>query len=115
MSGVEILNQTIVYEQTTSFIPVIICGSVGIIVGFLIGYFEAYEFVDGFLGAFAGIFIGVLIGLILSVGTTKTTDKIDYIKYQVTISDEVNFNEFCDKYEILKQEGKIYTVKEVEK
>lgn len=115
MSGVEILNQTIVYEQTTSFMPVIICGSIGIIVGFLIGYFEVDDFFEGCMGAVVGILIGSIIGLILSVGTIKTTDKIDYIKYQVTVSDEVNFNEFCDKYELLKQEGKIYTVKEVEK
>lgn len=34
--------------------------------------------------------------------------------YKVTISDEVNFVEFNDKYEIIDQDGLIYTIKEKE-
>lgn len=34
--------------------------------------------------------------------------------YKVTISDEVNFVEFNNKYEIIDQEGLIYTIKEKE-
>lgn len=33
-------------------------------------------------------------------------------QYKVTISDEVSMNDFLDKYEIVSQEGKIYTVRE---
>jgi hypothetical protein len=32
--------------------------------------------------------------------------------YKVTISDEVSMNDFLERYEILEQEGKIYTVRE---
>ena len=32
--------------------------------------------------------------------------------YKVTISDEVNFVEFSNKYEIIDQDGLIYTIKE---
>jgi hypothetical protein len=35
-----------------------------------------------------------------------------YPTYKVIISDEVSMNEFMGKYEILNQDGKIYTVKE---
>ena len=35
--------------------------------------------------------------------------------YQVTIDDSVSMNEFQSKYDIIKVEGKIYTVKEVDK
>lgn len=35
-------------------------------------------------------------------------------RYQVIISDEVNFNNFNDCYKIIKQEGLIYTVEERE-
>ena len=35
-----------------------------------------------------------------------------YPTYKVTIADEVSMNEFMDRYEILNQDGKIYTVKE---
>ena len=35
-------------------------------------------------------------------------------RYQVIVSDEVNFNNFNDYYKIIKQEGLIYTVEERE-
>lgn len=31
-------------------------------------------------------------------------------RYKVTISNEVKFNEFNEKYEIIRKDGKIYTV-----
>lgn len=31
-------------------------------------------------------------------------------RYEVIISDDVNFNEFSSKYEVVKQEGLIYTI-----
>lgn len=33
-------------------------------------------------------------------------------RYEVTISDDVNFNEFNSRYEVVKQEGLIYTIVE---
>ena len=62
-------------------------------------------------GALVGLFIGMFVGLLFSnlVGIVE----IEYYPtYKVTISDEVSMNEFMDKYEILNQDGKIYTVKE---
>lgn len=42
---------------------------------------------------------------------TKTP--IEYAnQYKVTISDEVLMNEFTEKYDIISQEGRIYTVRE---
>ena len=35
--------------------------------------------------------------------------------YKVTISDEVSFNEVSEKYDIIDQEGLIYTITEKEK
>ena len=40
--------------------------------------------------------------------------KTDKYTYKVTISDEVNFVEFNNKYEIIDQDGLIYTIKEKE-
>ena len=55
------------------------------------------------IGIAAGLLAGILVGL---------TEIEHYETYKVTISDEVSMNEFMDKYEILNQDGKIYTVKE---
>lgn len=38
----------------------------------------------------------------------------DYVKYDVLISEDVDFQEFYDKYEILEAKGQVYTVKEIE-
>lgn len=35
--------------------------------------------------------------------------------YEVTIDESVNFNEVYEKYEIISQNGKIYTIKEKDK
>lgn len=40
--------------------------------------------------------------------------KLDHVEYQVTISDDVPAVEFNSKYEIVNQNGKIYTIKEKE-
>ena len=38
----------------------------------------------------------------------------DYVKYDVLISEDVDFQEFYNKYEILDAKGQVYTVKEIE-
>lgn len=59
--------------------------------------------------------IAVFFLLILEILTQSIKGKeIDYIEYKVTIDDSVPMTEFYQRYEILDQEGKIYTVKEKE-
>ena len=115
MNGVEILNQTNVYQ--TEDYPWIIGVLVG--VGFVIGLiylikdYATYGKSTGGDAAFIMLTaLGLVLGLITYICTMHETDKVDYIKYQVTISEEVSLTDFLDKYEILDQEGKIYTVKE---
>ena len=58
------------------------------------------------LGAFIGVMLGGAFGTLFNI-------PIEYItEYKVIVSDEVNFNEFQEKYEIINQEGKIYTIRE---
>lgn len=56
-------------------------------------------------------FILFVIGMFCMAFVTKGTGKYEY---KVTISDEVNFVEFNNKYEIIDQDGLIYTIKEKE-
>ena len=60
------------------------------------------------IGIVGGLIIGGIVG---NIGKTPTAYETHY---KVTIDDSVSMNEFLDKYEILDQEGKIYTVKERE-
>jgi hypothetical protein len=111
MNGVEILSSEIIYNG-------ILPGWAGclgfmlIIAGVIVAAFGGSENDLTFVSV--GV-IGVVIGLILFVlALSSSTTDINYIEYKVTIDDSVSMNEFLDKYEILDQEGKIYTVKERE-
>ena len=54
----------------------------------------------------------MLIGTIL--GASINTNSVHHIEYKVTIDDTVVMNDFMEQYEIIDQEGKIYTIKERE-
>ena len=62
-----------------------------------------------------GLITGVVFGVIISAMFAATATPSEYeTQYKVTISDEVLMNEFLDRYEIVCQEGKIYTGREIE-
>ena len=115
IEGVEILSQTNVYEYTESGWLLFLFLGIGFVVGLILAIRMWIDL--GFNGAgicciIACTGLGLVIGFIVVGISKEPTDIVDYVEYKVTISDEVNFNEFADKYEILDQEGKIYTVKE---
>ena len=58
----------------------------------------------------AGVIGGLLIGL--STGFASSEPTAYETQYKITVSDEVPMNEFLGHYEIIDQEGKIYTVRE---
>lgn len=40
---------------------------------------------------------------------------VEVTTYQVILNDDVSYNEFIEKYEVIKQEGRIYTIYEKDK
>ena len=60
-----------------------------------------------------GLFVGVLMGGIVGLLPGFTTKPIEFKdQYKVLISEEVSMVEFMEKYEIVEQEGRIYTIEE---
>ena len=60
------------------------------------------------------ILLGVVLLLSILLGNIGHGEPTEYeTHYKVTISDEVSMNDFLERYEIVDQEGKIYTVREV--
>ena len=59
----------------------------------------------------AGVLAGALLGLVAGGICCTESDEVE-ISYKVTVSEEVSLNDFMEKYEIIDQEGKIYTVRE---
>jgi len=60
-----------------------------------------------FLTGMVLLIIGI-IGYI--IGNNNPISKTPHQEYKVTISDELSYSDFTSKYEVLDQEGKIYTV-----
>ena len=79
---------------------------VGIITSFL-----SDDWSNSLCGVFAGIIIGLFFGAMVGDVMLHTPTAYE-TQYKVTVSDEVPINEFLEKYEIIEQEGKIYTIRE---
>lgn len=115
IEGIEILSQVEVGTNTSMDWVVF-------------GLFTASFFVIGLAVAVMGscptgiewfgcILIGLLVGALGSlfgglVGRTVGEPTEFETHYKVTISDEVPMNEFLERYEIIEQDGKIYTIRE---
>lgn len=116
MNGVEILSQETIYETAFLWWLILIFAGGGLIIGIIITIIRYidYEFFDpaDLVIIFLCVIIGGGVGTIGMLMSEDETDTIDHIEYKVIIDDSVSMNEFLNKYEILDQEGKIYTVRE---
>ena len=116
MDGVTILNEFEVVTKTVfsweSFWWGALTGAIiGVGTAVIFGLQEA-EWLAFFVGLgvfcmFFGLFIGLLGGFVLK------PKPVEYeTHYEVSINEEVNMQEFMDKYEIIETRGSIYTVRE---
>lgn len=109
MAGVTILSEQTVYNTLVpEWAAIVAC--VGLFVIWLIGFiFIATDRDKSLIICMIGILILSAVAICSLIDNKKS---INHIEYKVTIEDSVSINEFLDKYEILDQEGKIYTIKE---
>lgn len=67
---------------------------------------------DAFVPSFI-VSIFTLLGIFVSIhGFTHLPENKYQTIYEVTVSDDVNFNEFNSKYQVVKQDSLIYTIVE---
>lgn len=100
IEGVEILSMRQNYEWALLIMPILylIISILSIIIAFREKRVSQFVFF-GIIAFFC---------VILFFGFFKS----NYIEYEVTINDSVSFTEFMDRYEVLDENGDIYTVKE---
>lgn len=113
MNGIEILasNQVVTgYDLSSAAInsmvaTFIVCIGIGIYF-----FIKERDFVDILGMAVAGLFLSIIFGGSVQ-SITKEPSGYE-TQYKITISDEVKMNDFYEKYEIVDQDGKIFTVRE---
>lgn len=105
-------------EGITVLNTIIISGAVGIGTFILMGLASAiFSFLIG-LVIWDGEVVPAIIASVLSIALTLgiagfiNEDATDTVRYEVTISDEVNLTEFNERYEIIEQRGDIYVIEE---
>lgn len=82
----------------------------GLVLGFLCSLYAFFSTDSLLFGITIFIIMGLFLGFILGVSVEKYADTMP--TYKVTINDTISINEFYERYEILEQEGKIFTIKE---
>ena len=108
MEGIEVLATIPEGTNLVANLPFAII--VGGIVWLGVGIWYATETDSIISGLVIGFLVGAIAFMITAGISMKPTEFID--TYKVTISDDIKLNEFYERYEILEQEGKIFTIKE---
>ena len=110
MAGVTILGSEVVMTEHPLGVIFVIIGLILLVLSIIIGFVLKEK-------SIAPMLIFAAIGTVLSFGGMgwASINKVeDYVKYDVLISEDVVFQEFYNKYEILEAKGQVYTVREIE-
>lgn len=114
MQGVEILTSAQVVTEWSPNMTAFWITVVVVLVAFIIGgiIFSIQE--DDWSILYIFIMCGAIVNLILGcfTGELLKTPASYETEYKVIISDEVTLNEFYEHYEVIAQDGKIFTVRE---
>ena len=114
MNGIEILaTEEVATEYIFNWTACLIAA--GAILGFfvILGIVVSITSCDWFnvtIGCILGIIFSVVFGIVTGDITSIPTEY--ETQYKVVISDEIKMNEFSENYEIVNQDGKIYTIRE---
>lgn len=114
MTGVEILaSKEIVVETVFNWTAFWICAGIVFVFFIAMGLFLSVNennYSNLFICFVIGIGMGVLFGSILGVGFG--TPAAYETQYDVIISPEVSMAEFYERYEVIEQDGRIFTIRE---
>lgn len=61
------------------------------------------------------LYVGGIFCIVVAIICYATNNPVKVTTYQVILDDSISYNEFIEKYEVIKQEGRIYTIYEKDK
>lgn len=106
LEGITVLN-TFVISSAIGIGSFILLGVACIFIGFLVGL-VVWD------GEVVPAIISSILSAILCLGIAGfiNKDATDTVRYEVTISEEVNLTDFTERYKIIEQRGNIYVIEE---
>lgn len=112
MDGITVLSQNEIMDIPTWTLVITMIGIITFAISLIIALNVNQEIIETIFGIISICFfilfiVGICCMCFVEIGTGEYT-------YKVTISDEVNFVEFNNKYEVIDKDGLIYTIKEKE-
>lgn len=117
MDGITILNEIIIDNADGAIVSAIFNGVIIVLALWIsISMFKLVKddnspiIVFCFIMALLMLFTGIAV---LPISISRLSD-LPIVQYEVTISDDVSFTEFTEKYNIIEQRGEIYVVQEKE-
>lgn len=104
LEGITVLSQTELYDAP---VAKVMFPAMVVLVGclFICVLFEVDESVSGLLSVFAAFLAAIAMYSITKYPTGE-------YEYECAIEDSVSMTEFCERYEIVDQRGKIYIIRE---
>lgn len=116
LEGIHILNtyEIVNPDWTDTMFPAAVFGFITLCGIALIIYMlcDVKQMKDAFVPS-AIVIVFTLISMVISIyGFTHLPENKYQTRYDVTIDDTVNFNEFTSQYEVVKHEGLIYSIVE---
>ena len=111
MEGITILSQSDVYYLTDIAVTHIFPG---LIIAFLGTLTSLIFFENHFTKTGVTVLLCGLVGLASFIAGMCMPQEFSHIQYKVSVDEEVNLIDFTSQYEIINQEGLIFTIKEKE-
>lgn len=113
MDGVKVLfSQEITAPSEFNWVAMVICLGIFLAFGIILGIFAHYceeDFLP-FMWMFPCVFFGALLGFLFGILVPREDTAVKLHKQKVIIDETVSMKEFNERYEIVGQEGNIYTV-----
>ena len=111
MEGIEILNATSIYNTLLPEWTIVI----GVMLIFVFAIMATVCIcIDRYGWMILCVVLTIVTIVAIAFGSNANKNSIHHMEYKVTINDSVKMNDFFEQYEIIDQEGKIYTVREKE-
>ena len=115
MDGVMILSEMSVRGEELWIVIAWVLLTIATIVGMILDNVEHWYY-SGWDTRIMGIICALMVGALTSMVAVGLCYEYNtfHTEYKVTIDDSVSFNEFNSRYEIVSQDGDVYTVIEME-